>query len=162
MSGLFQLAKRSWELFSLTFQKWNLPQAGGHQRLSGGSQNPLNPNLCSWPSTKKEKTNNKTNRSEEMRYVIFLNKDLTVLVERTAAPNKHFLQFPIPTDEIFTGSDTGCWIKTKVSISHHQLMKIRGMWSKPSILYQVTNMNHPLPLQSNIGEHIQLLLRGMR
>lgn len=98
-------------MFSLTFQKWDLPQAGGRQRLSGGSQTPPNPNLGSLPSTKKKEK--KPNRSGETKCAIFLNKELNVCVERTTALNKHFLQFPIPRDEICIGSDTGCLIKTK-------------------------------------------------
>lgn len=48
-----------------------------------------------------------------MKHAIFLNKELNVCVEETTAQKTHFLQFPIPTDEIFIGSDTGCLIKTK-------------------------------------------------
>lgn len=59
MPGLFQLCKGSCESFPLTFQKCNLPQAGGHQRWSGDSQTPLNPNQGSLPSTKNEKKNPK-------------------------------------------------------------------------------------------------------
>lgn len=97
-----------------------------------------------------------------MKYTIFLNKELNVCVERTVGPNKHFLQLPTPTDKIFLGSDTGCLIKTKslrpiLSANEDQVDVI-----KPPVLHQVTNLNPPLPLQSNTAEHIQLLLKGMR
>lgn len=114
MPGLFQLCKGSWESFSLTFQKCNLPRAGGHQRLSEDSQTPLNPNLGSLPSTKNEKKpqQKQTNKWKRTMLDLWINI-LNVCVERITAPNNHFLQFLIPTEEIFIGPNTGCLIKTK-------------------------------------------------
>jgi len=39
-----------------------------------------------------------------MKSTVSLNRELNVCVERTTAPNKHFLLFSIPADEMFTGS----------------------------------------------------------
>lgn len=103
MPGLFQLCKGSWESFSLTFQKCNLPRAGGHQRWSGDNQTPPNPNPGSLPSTKNKNKIKKTKPNKWMRkkHTIFVNKHVNICVESITAPNNRFLQFPTPREEIF-------------------------------------------------------------
>lgn len=158
MPGLFQLCKGSWESFSLTFQKCNLPRAGGHQRWSGDNQTPPNPNPGSLPSTKnknKIKKPNPTNEWERSILYLWINMLISVWRVSQLQTTASFNSPPLERKS----SGTGSLIKTKC---FRLTPWRREMWSKPPILHQVTSFYHHLPLQFNTADHIQQLLRWIR